>query len=109
MMKDIMMVYGHRFNMDNGWCRILEEHDSCVPSVKQETMVVLKNIVQTVVQEWMVIRMMIEITKDEAESLADLIECNLFDIIRNDMDIDGIQWLCNICSVFKKLQERKED
>lgn len=45
---------------------------------------------------------MIEITKDEAESLADLIEMNIFDIIRNDIEIDSIEWLCNIASVYRK-------
>ena len=49
--------------------------------------------------------MMIELTKNECESLVDLIECNLLNIIRNDDDIDNIHWLMNICSVFKKLQE----
>lgn len=45
---------------------------------------------------------MIEITKDEAETLADLIEMNIFDIIRNDPDVDRIEWLCNIASVYRK-------
>ena len=49
--------------------------------------------------------MVIEITKDECETLVDLIECNLLNIIRNDEDIDNMIWLMNICSVFKKLQE----
>jgi hypothetical protein len=52
--------------------------------------------------------MIIEITKNEAECLIDLFECNLLDIIRNDDDIDNLQWLMNICSVFKKLQEGVE-
>lgn len=45
---------------------------------------------------------MIEITKDEAESLVDLIEMNIFYIIRNDEEIDGIEWLANIMAVYKK-------
>lgn len=45
---------------------------------------------------------MIEITKDEAESLVDLIEMNIFDIIRSDLDIDSIEWLCSIASVYRK-------
>lgn len=45
---------------------------------------------------------MIEITKDEAESLADFIEVNIFDIIRNDPDIDSIEWLENLMAVYKK-------
>lgn len=51
---------------------------------------------------------MIEITKGEAESLIDLIEGGLFDIIRNDTDIDSMRWLCNICSVYNKLCEGKD-
>lgn len=48
---------------------------------------------------------MIEITKDEAESLVDLIETNIFDIIRNDSDIDSIEWLENITAIYKKCKE----
>lgn len=45
---------------------------------------------------------MIEITRDEAESLVDLIEMNIFNIIRNDPDIDSIKWLENIMTVYQK-------
>lgn len=45
---------------------------------------------------------MIEITKDEAVALIDLIELNIFDIIRNDENIDGVDWLCNVMSIYKK-------
>lgn len=48
---------------------------------------------------------MIEITKDEAESLMDLIETNIFTIIRDDVDIDSIEWLDNIMSVYRKCKE----
>lgn len=48
---------------------------------------------------------MIEITKDEAESLMEFIEVNIFDIIRNDPDFDSIEWLCNIASVYNKCKE----
>ena len=44
----------------------------------------------------------IEITKDEAVALIDLIELNIFDIIRNDENIDGVDWLCNIMAIYKK-------
>ena len=47
----------------------------------------------------------LEITISEAGSLMDFIEHNTFDAIRNDGDIDSIEWLCNLCSVYKKLQE----
>ena len=48
---------------------------------------------------------MIEITKSEAEVLTDLIELYLFDIIRNDEDIDNINWLAHIISVYEKCKK----
>lgn len=53
--------------------------------------------------------MMEAFTIDELESLIDLIECNIFPIIRNDEDIDNINWLCNICSAYRKMKERVDD
>lgn len=47
---------------------------------------------------------MIEITKGEAESLMDFIETNIFDNIRADEDVDSIEWLCNVTSVYRKCQ-----
>lgn len=47
----------------------------------------------------------IVLSKDEAESLADFIDLNLIDVIRNDTDIDSIEWLCNICSIYKKCED----
>ena len=52
------------------------------------------------------------ITKDECETLVDLIECNLFTIIREDTDIDSLEWLLNIMHVYeraKSLLEGKEE
>ena len=48
---------------------------------------------------------MIEITKDEAESLLDFIEVSFFDTIRNDEDVDNLEWAMNIMSVYKKCKE----
>ena len=48
---------------------------------------------------------MIEITKDEAESLLDFIELNFFDAIRNDEDVDNLEWVINIMSVYQKCKE----
>jgi len=53
--------------------------------------------------------MMEAFTIDELESLIDLIECNIFPIIRNDEDIDNINWLCYICSAYRKMKERVGD
>lgn len=52
---------------------------------------------------------MIEITKGEAESLMDFIETNIFDNIRADEDVDSIEWLCNIMSVYKKCKESEKE
>ena len=48
---------------------------------------------------------MIEITKEEAESLLDFIEYNFFTAIRLDEDIDSVTWAMNIMSVYKKCKE----
>lgn len=52
---------------------------------------------------------MIEITKGEAESLMDFIEMNIFEIIRGNVEIDSIEWLCNIMSVYKKCKEGEQE
>ena len=45
---------------------------------------------------------MIELTKKEADVLIELIELNLFDIIRKDEEIDSIEWLETIMSIYEK-------
>ena len=45
---------------------------------------------------------MIEITEVEAETLVDTIELYIYDIIRDNEDIDNINWLANIMSVYEK-------
>lgn len=45
---------------------------------------------------------MIEITEVEAETLVDTIETYIYDIIRDNEDIDNINWLANIMSVYEK-------
>ena len=44
---------------------------------------------------------MTEITKSEAKVLTELIEMNLFDIIRKDEEIDNIEWLAAIMSIYE--------
>lgn len=46
---------------------------------------------------------MIDLTKDEAYSVAELIDMNLLDTIRNYKDIDSMEWLMNIVHVYEKL------
>lgn len=40
--------------------------------------------------------MKIDLTKSQCESLIDFIELNLLDVIRNDTDIDSLEWFQNI-------------
>ena len=42
------------------------------------------------------------LTQDEAVSLADFLEIHLIDDIRNDTDIDSLEWLANMMSIYKK-------
>ena len=48
---------------------------------------------------------MIELTKDEVGFLMDFIEFNIFNVIRNDEEIDNIAWLDNMMSVYRKCKE----
>ena len=50
---------------------------------------------------------MVELTKIEAGAIANLIELNIFEIIRNDTDIDNIEWLCAVMEVYKKCEKEK--
>ena len=47
----------------------------------------------------------ITMPKGVAESLADFIECDVFDRIRNDTDIDNINWLCGVCDAYRELKK----
>ena len=44
-----------------------------------------------------------ELTKGEAYSLADFIEFNLLPYIRQDEEIDSMEWLKNIVHAYEKL------
>ena len=52
---------------------------------------------------------MIKITESEAESLADLIESSIFDIIRDDTEIDNIEWLSDIMSAYRKCKAGEQE
>ena len=45
----------------------------------------------------------IELTKDEAESLADFIDLNLIQTIRDDTNIDSMAWLKSMIHAYEKL------
>ena len=44
-----------------------------------------------------------ELTKDEAFAVANLIDFALFERIRNDTDIDSMEWLINVVHAYEKL------
>lgn len=52
---------------------------------------------------------MIELTTAEADSLLDFLELNLIDVIRNDTDVDSLEWLDNMMSIWRKCGGRKHD
>ena len=48
---------------------------------------------------------MIDLTKKEAYAVAEFIDMNIYDNIRNDLDIDSFEWLKNIVHAYEKLCE----
>lgn len=49
--------------------------------------------------------MKIELTKGQCESLAEMIELHLLDIIRKDTDIDNLDWVRNILNAHQMFVE----
>ena len=49
---------------------------------------------------------MIEITQSQAESLLDFIEVPFLSSLRSDVDIDNMQYVANICDIWRMLNER---
>lgn len=52
--------------------------------------------------------MQVELSKDQCKNLADFIEFNLFQMIRNDDDIDNILWVTDMCDAYRILREAEE-
>lgn len=46
-----------------------------------------------------------DLTKDEAYAIANHIDSTLFDSIRNDVEIDSMEWLRNVIHGYEKLCE----
>lgn len=59
--------------------------------------------IATINEDGMVITQECTLTKDEAFAVADFIDGNLFDCIRNDTDIDSVQWLRNVLHAYEKM------
>lgn len=51
----------------------------------------------------------IDLTTSECKQLADFIEYNIFDVIRNDTDIDNIGWMECMMSTYKKLRDGEKN
>ncbi len=49
--------------------------------------------------------MEVHLTESQIKNLADFIEFNLLDVIRNDDDIDNILWVNDMCEAYTKLRE----
>lgn len=50
--------------------------------------------------------MKLDITKSQAESLLKFIEIEFIDSVRNDEGIDNMQYVVNICDVYKELKQK---
>lgn len=46
---------------------------------------------------------MIDLTQSQCKNIAEFIEFNIFEAIRNDVDIDNIEWLVDMAEAYKKL------
>lgn len=49
--------------------------------------------------------MKVELTKSQCKNLADFLEFNLIESIRNDTDIDNICYLSDMCKAYDILRE----
>ena len=47
--------------------------------------------------------MKIELTESQCKNVADFISWNIFDVIRNDRDIDNPNWLLDMMDAWQKL------
>ena len=48
---------------------------------------------------------MVELTSSEAESLFEILETHLIEIVRDDEEIDNLNWLYNILVIWKKCKD----
>ena len=53
--------------------------------------------------------MIIELTKSQVENLMEFFEFEFIDSIRNNTDIDNINYLVDMCEIYKKLKEGVEN
>ena len=51
--------------------------------------------------------MIIDLTESQCKNLCDFIEVNIFEYIRNDTEIDNINWLIDMMETYQKLKGGK--
>ena len=49
-----------------------------------------------------------DITKGQIASLIEFIDLNFISSIRNDEDVDNMDYICNICDIYKNLTKAQE-
>ena len=49
--------------------------------------------------------MQIELSKRQCKNMADFMEWDIFEVIRNDTDIDNIDWLVDMCKAYETLRK----
>lgn len=59
--------------------------------------------IATINEDGMVITPECSLKKDEAYAVAEFIDGNLYDYIRNDEEIDSMQWLRNVLHAYEKM------
>ena len=53
--------------------------------------------------------MIIELTKSQIDNLMEFFELEFINFIRNNTDIDNINYLVDMCDIYKKLKEGAEN
>ena len=53
--------------------------------------------------------MKVELTKNQCQVVAEFIEMNILDVIRNDTDIDNIAWLENMLDAKQALEKAVDE
>lgn len=51
----------------------------------------------------------VSLTKSQCKNLCDFIDCNIFDYVRRDEEVDNIFWLADMIEAYRKLLEVNED
>lgn len=53
--------------------------------------------------------MIIELTKSQVDNLMEFFEFEFIDSVRNNTDIDNMNYLVDMCDIYKKLKEGAEN